>query len=53
MNKNTEKKMDCKKLIGFVLLIEYPGCRKKAGDFEPFTTGEFLIYPKIWEPVYR
>lgn len=42
-----------KKLIGFILLIEYPNCRKKVGDFEPFTTGEFLKYPLIWKPIYN
>lgn len=42
-----------KKLIGFILLIEYPGCRKKIGDFESFTTGEFLSYPQIWKPIYN
>ncbi len=40
-------------VIGFVLLVEYPNCRKKVGDFEPFTTGEFLKYPKIWKPIYK
>ena len=38
---------------GFILLIEYPGCNKKVGHYEPYTTGEFLKYPKIWEPVYH
>lgn len=37
---------------GFILLIEYPGCRKSVGDFEPRTSGEFLKYPKIWKPVF-
>lgn len=37
---------------GFRLLIEYPGCRRRVGDFEPCTTGEFIKYPKIWEPVF-
>lgn len=40
------------KYLGFRLLIEYPGCNKKVGDFEPFTTGHFLRYPKIWKPIY-
>lgn len=39
--------------IGFVLLIEYPNCRKRVGYFEPMTTGEFRAYPKIWKPVYN
>lgn len=38
---------------GFILLIEYPGCRRRVGDFEPLTSGEFLNYPQIWEPVYH
>ena len=37
---------------GFILLIEYPGCNRKVGDFEKYTTGDFLNYPKIWKPVY-
>lgn len=37
---------------GFILLREYPGCKKKKGDFEPYTSGEFLKYPEIWKPVY-
>lgn len=41
-----------KKIKGFILIREYPGCGKKVGDFEPYTTGEFLKYPEIWEPVY-
>jgi hypothetical protein len=45
--------MENKKLIGFILLIEYPGCRKKVGAFEPLTTGEFLNYPLIWKPIYK
>ena len=40
------------KYKGFKLLIEYPGCNKKVGDFVPLTTGEFFKYPKLWEPVY-
>jgi len=48
------KKMNTiKKLIGFTLLIEYPNCRKKIGDFEPLTTGQFLQYPLIWKPIYN
>lgn len=41
------------KYKGFILLREYPGCRKKKGDFEPYTTGYFLKYPEIWKPVYH
>ena len=37
---------------GFILLIEYPGCRRRVGFFEPCTTGEFIKYPKIWRPVF-
>lgn len=37
---------------GFTLIREYPGCNKKVGDFEPYTSGNFLSYPEIWKPVY-
>ena len=40
------------KIKGYKLLIEYPGCSKGVGYFEPYTSGAFLNYPKIWEPVY-
>lgn len=40
------------KYKGFILLIEYPGCNRRKGDFEPYTSGTFLQYPLIWEPVY-
>jgi hypothetical protein len=43
----------CNTPIGFILLVEYPGCRKRRGDFEPYTTGEFMAYPKIWKPVFK
>ena len=36
---------------GYVLLLEYPGCNRKVGDFEPYTSGEFSKYPNIWKPV--
>jgi hypothetical protein len=38
---------------GYILLSEYPGCNKKVGDFEPYTSGEFSKYPNIWKPVYH
>lgn len=41
------------KCIGFQLKLEYPNCTKKKGDIVPYTTGEFLHYPEIWEPVYK
>ena len=41
-----------KDILGFRLLIEYPGCRAKVGHIEPCTTGEFRNYPKIWEPIF-
>lgn len=41
------------KIKGFILLREYPKCGKKVGDFEPYTSGEFLKYPEIWQPVYK
>lgn len=42
-----------KKCKGFILLREYPGCHKKVGAFEPYTTGEYLSYPEVWKPVYE
>ena len=41
------------KIEGFILLMEYPGCGKKEGDFEPYTSGYFLKFPKIWKPIYK
>jgi len=41
------------KYKGFILLREYPGCNKKKGDLEPYTSGMFLQYPEIWQPVYH
>lgn len=41
---------DC---IGFILIKQYPNCRKPLGYFEPFTTGEFLKYSEFWKPVYK
>lgn len=38
---------------GFKLIRNYPGSRREVGDFEPYTSGEFLKYPEIWEPVYH
>jgi hypothetical protein len=38
---------------GYILIQEYPGCRKRIGDFEPYTSGEFSKYPHIWKPVYH
>lgn len=40
------------KVIGFKLKVKYPGCNKEIGYFEPLTTGEFMNYPDIWEPVW-
>ncbi len=40
-------------IIGFKLKFQYPGCRRHVGSFEPYTTGEFLKYPDVWEPVYK
>ena len=42
-----------KKPYGFRLIREYPGCNRKIGDYEPFTTGEFIKYPDVWKPVYH
>lgn len=39
--------------IGFILIRTYPGCIRKVGAFEPFTTGEFLQYPGVWHPIYK
>lgn len=36
---------------GFKLIRKYPGCFKEIGDFEPYTSGDFLKYPEIWLPV--
>ncbi len=41
------------KIKGFILLREYPNCDKKVGDYEPYTSGYFLKYPEIWQPVYK
>ena len=38
---------------GYTLLQEYPGCNRKVGDFEPYTSGEFSKYPNIWKPVHH
>lgn len=40
-------------IAGYILLQEYPGCMRKVGDFEPYTTGSFSKYPHIWKPVYH
>lgn len=49
--------MNCRgrhpKIKGFRLRYEYPGCKRKKGEFEPYTSGEFLKYPDVWEPVYH
>lgn len=45
--------MTKRKCIGYILRIEYPGCNKRKGYFEPYTTGEFSKYPEIWKPVYE
>ncbi len=37
---------------GYKLIMNYPGNRRPLGTFEPYTTGEYSRYPKIWEPVY-
>ena len=38
---------------GYILLVEYPGCGRRVGDFEEYTTGEFSKYPNVWKPVYH
>lgn len=40
------------KILGFILIREYPGCSRKVGYFEKYSTGDFLNYPEIWQPVY-
>ena len=45
--------MSNRKCKGFILLKEYPHSKKTIGAFEPFTTGEFLKYPEIWQPLYE
>lgn len=37
---------------GYRLIMDYPGNQRPLGAFEPYTSGEFSKYPKIWEPVY-
>ena len=36
----------------YILIAEYPGS-PKLGTFEPYTTGKFSYYPKVWQPVYH
>ena len=38
---------------GYILIADYPGNRRKLGDFEPYTSGEFSKYPHLWKPVYH
>lgn len=42
-----------KKPKGFILKREYPGCNKQIGYFERYTSGQFMAYPEIWQPVYE
>ena len=46
-----EKEME-RKIIGYVLIKEYPGS-KGIGYFEKYTTGELSKYPEFWKPVYE
>ena len=41
------------KYKGFILIRSYPGCNRNLGSFEPYTTGNFIEYPHLWEPVYQ
>ena len=41
-----------KDIKGFKLLMEYPGCRKKVGEFDDNTSSDFINYPRIWQPVF-
>lgn len=45
--------MKSKVYKGFILKVKYPGCHKNVGDFEPYTTGLYIQFPDIWEPVYH
>ncbi len=45
--------MKNKKIVGYILKKKYPGCSKKVGDFEPYTTGVFSHFPEIWMPIYE
>lgn len=36
---------------GYILIADYPGNFRPLGYFEPYTTGEFSKYPKVWKPV--
>jgi hypothetical protein len=38
---------------GYILIADYPGNRRKIGDFEPYTSGLFSNYPHLWKPVYH
>lgn len=41
-----------KKIVGYRLIKQYPGCIYPIGTYEPFTTGEYSKWPEFWEPVY-
>lgn len=45
-------KYDKKDIKAFILIRKYPGCNKPIGYIEPNTTGEFIKYPEIWEPIF-
>lgn len=38
---------------GYILIADYPGNRRRVGDFEPYSTGEFSRYPHLWKVVYH
>ncbi len=38
---------------GYILIADYPGNRRRIGDFEPYSTGEFSRYPHLWKQVYH
>lgn len=49
----TDGQIEGKKIIGYQLIKQYPGCTKPIGTYEPFTTGEYSKWPEFWKPVYE
>jgi len=41
------------KCIGYKLIVRYPNCNYKVGDFVPYTTGAFSEYPGVWKALYE
>lgn len=49
----TDSQIEGKKITGYQLIKQYPGCSKPIGTYEPFTTGEYSKWPEFWKPVYE